>query len=238
MSTPTDAAEAEWEHRAAALEAAHQPLGLDLDDIYAEDSTTFDFTTDPAPLDGLDQIDRRLSTLRVAERRLADYDAVSAARLAELTLRIEQGRRRLVEKVGWLTRSLQVSHQAIIAEHPQRTRLDLPNGSLTSKAGGVEWVWPEPGTDDEAALCDWVRLNMPDAWVPPTVVEVPGRVGKNVVKAEAKDGAVHKVHKVTVPLHDDGAVVYGGTPVPGVKVKAKPREYTPLTAGIDERDAF
>jgi len=211
-------------------------LGYDLDDLYAEDAAALDFAAEPQPLDGLDAIDRRLATLRNAQRRLNAYDQVAASRRAELEQRIEDGRRGLLERVGYLTRSLQISHQAIVEQHPDRTRIDLPNGVLASKAGGVEWVWPKPDTEAEGELLAWVRDHVSSAYVPPTVAPVPARVAKLPLKGELKAAATRKVHGVTIPASDDGLVRVDGVVVPGVVVRAKSREFTPLPSGLDDSE--
>jgi len=210
-----------------------EPLGYDLDDLFAEDDAAIDFAAEPRPLDGLDQIDRRFATLARAERKLAEYDATANERRAELEHRIEQGRRTLVERVGYYTRSLQLSHQAIIDTDPTRTRITVPNGTLTSKAGGVEWVWPAPDTPEEGELVAWVREHCSSAYVAPSNVPVPARVAKLPLKGELKAAATTKRNGVTVPLSEDGTVRVDGVPVPGVRVVAKSRTFLPQTAGIE-----
>lgn len=236
MSRTDELAESEAERAAGWFDDQQQDLGYDLDDLFAEDDAALDFAAEPAPVEGLDAIDRRGATLRRAERRLADYDRLATDRRAELAARIEHGRRPLLEKVGYLRRSLELAHAAILADDPKRTRIDLPSVTLTSKAGGVEWVWPEPDTHAEGELLAWVRSSCPAAYVPPDNVPVPARVSKVPLKAALKDAATTKRHGMTVPANEEGEVIFAGEHVPGVWVRSKPRTFTPLTVGMDENE--
>lgn len=229
--------DAEIERTEGALEDQWQDsLGYDLDDLYAEDAAALDFAAEPQPLEGLDAIDRRLATLRNAQRQLAAFDQVAESRRAELEQRITEGRRTMLERVGYLTRSLQISHQAIVADDPKRTRIELPNGVLSSKAGGVEWEWPKPDSPEDAALLEWARVHLPSAYVPPTTAPVPARVAKLPLKGELKTAATTKRNGVTVPASEDGLVRVNGEVVPGLTVRAKSREFTPLPSGLDETE--
>lgn len=207
-------------------------LPADLDDLYAE--TELDFDSEPAPIDEA-SIDRRLATLRQARRALA-FHATQADRLrADLEERIAATGRPLAERVGWLERSLQITHQAIWEQDKRRTRIVTPNGVLASKAGGVEWVWPDEGTPEHEALTAWVKDHLPDAYNQPAA-PAP-RPDKNAVKAAVKPYAVTKTGwGESVPVSADGTVVTDQGPIPGLVVQAKPRTFNPEPIGIDGED--
>lgn len=209
-------------------------LGADLDDVFAEDDAALDFDTEPEPLTNAEQIDRRLATLRRAERRLAEYDAIAADRERELADRIARGRGPLVEKVGYWTRSLELTHQALLEADRSRTSVTLPNGKLTSKAGGVEWKWPD--NDHEAGeLLAWLAENAPALVVQPEPLIPPARPDKNAIKAAVKARTITRRDGSQVPADEQGRVITDdGEVIPGVHVVAKPRTFTPITAGMDE----
>lgn len=203
---------------------------MSLDDEFAEE---IDYDAEPAPLEGLDAINRRLATLRVRQQRLAEYDATSAAMVAELTDRIDRGRVPLVEAVGYLERSLQLAHQALFAADPTRTRIQMPNGVLASKAGGVEWVWPKDDSPEYHDLVAWAKANHRDVVAQPD--PPPPRIVKNALKAAVQATTLAKGRNGQEPLREDGSVVDAdGAVVPGVVVVAKPREFTPQPVGMDE----
>lgn len=199
----------------------------ELDDLFADDD--YDLTEPPAPILDADRIDRRLAAYHRAKAEAEAFEKLAEARRSDLEARIELQGRPLAEKVGWLQRSLELSHAGLFADDPKRTRITFTNGVLTSKAGGVEWDYPEPGTEAEDDLVAWVQTECPDAYVPP--VEPPARYDKNALKAAAKPKTLTKGRDGSqVPAHDDGSVVIGSEIVPGVTVKAKPRTFTPEVA--------
>lgn len=193
-----------------------------------EDDAAIDFATEPEPaLQDLDQIDRHGRRLARATAELNDFDRIAAAEHADMVDRQERNRRPLVEKVGWLTRTLELAHQAIIAEDPTRTRVTLPNVTLASKAGSVERVWPDPKTDPHghAALIDWLIANHPEMILP--VKPEPVNPDKNAIWAWVKANTVTKVYGDTVPAAEGAVVTPDGEVIPGVHVIARPRTYKP-----------
>ncbi len=195
-----------------------------------EDDAAIDFATEPEPLQDLDQIDRHGRRLARATAELADFDRIAAAELAEFTDRITRNRRPLLEKVGWLTRTLELAHQAIIAEDPTRTRIILPNVTLASKAGSVEWVWPDPVSDPDGyrMLMDWLQANQPGLIRAPKIPDA--EPDKNAIKAFAKPHTLTKIYGDTVPAAEGHVLADSAEIIPGVHVVARPRTYKPEVA--------
>lgn len=192
-----------------------------------EDDAAIDFATEPEPLQDLEQIDRHGRRLAKATAELADFDRIAAQELADIQARHDHNRRPLVEKVGWLTRALQLAHQAIIAEDPTRTRITLPNVTLASKAGGVEYVWPDPAKDPAGyqMLLDWLQAHHPAAIRAPKIPDA--EPDKNAIKAWVKAQTVTKRYGDTVPAAEGAVVTPDGEVIPGVHVIARPRTYKP-----------
>lgn len=192
-----------------------------------EDDVAIDFATEPEPLQDLDLIDRHGRRLARATAELADFDRIAAAELADVVDRQDRNRRPLVEKVGWLTRSLELAHQAIIAEDPTRTRIILPNVTLASKAGSVEWVWPDPKDDPTGyeMLMAWLQANQPALIRAPKIPDA--EPDKNAIKAFAKPHTVTKHYGDTIPAAEGHVLADGAEIIPGVHVVARPRTYKP-----------
>mgnify|MGYP003509798851 CR=1 FL=1 len=193
-----------------------------------EDDAAIDFATEPEPaLQDLDQIDRHGRRLARATAELADFDRIAAAEHADMVDRQERNRRPLVEKVGWLTRTLELAHQAIIAEDPTRTRVTLPNVTLASKAGTCEWVFADPKADPDGyrMMMDALQRMNPAVIRSPKIPEA--EPDKNAIKAWVKAQTVTKVYGDTVPAAEGAVVTPDGEVIPGVHVIARPRTYKP-----------
>lgn len=199
----------------------------DLDELLGEDIDALDFATEPEPLADDEALTRRGRALRRWTKRLTAMDAQHARERAELADEHQRSRQALVERVGWLERSLQVSARARWLADPAETTLDLGCGvKVRSRAGTVEWVAPDKGTPEYAATVAWLADHLPDAVREPATPE--REIDRNALKAACKTGTLAKHHGDTVPATEDGLVVTAdGEVVPGVRVVAKPRTFTP-----------
>lgn len=199
----------------------------DLDEILGEDTDALDFAAEPEPLADDEARTRRARALRHLTRRLAAVDAQQARERSELAAQHEEARRSLVERVGWLERSLQLTHRAIWLDDPQRTTVDLGCGvQLRSRAGTVEWVAPDEGTPEYDQTVAWLTEHLPGAVRTP---EPPApKIDRNALKAATKAATLAKRNGDTVPATEDGSVITAdGEVVPGVRVVAKERTFTP-----------
>lgn len=215
------------------MSAAEELAAMTLDDLLAEDAEALDFAAEPEPIDATDlhAIDRRLATLASFEGQLARFDRVGEQRQRELADRLARGRRQMVERIGWLTRSLQITHQAVLAADPKLTRVIVPSGVLTSGGDTVEWVWPDENTPEWDALVTWIEehepaaLNVPAAPAP--------RPDKNALKAICKDKTLTTKGRKQVPALEGRVQTEAGEFVPGVTVRLKPRTFDPKPSAID-----
>lgn len=187
-----------------------------------EDFDAIDWTEEPAPIPDADKLNARLGALGVAERRLADFKADAKRAQLRLEDQIRTQTDILQSRVDWLRQSLELSMAAMYAEDNRRTNVTLVNGSLVAEAGGVEWRWPDEGTDEYQRLLGWMVEHAPEAVVAPE--PPPPRFDKNVAKAALKSAAV--VGSPQKPRNPDGYVVLDGDEiVPELVVVEKPRKF-------------
>jgi hypothetical protein len=189
---------------------------------FDEDLDTPDPEDSPVSADDIDQADRWLRGLAAVRRRRSRFVEVADRRRAELNARVAEIVGPMDAQEERLERVLQQFHVAVLARSPASTTVKLPSGELTARAGGVEWV-----IEDEEALRSWLKDHMPVVLEPQ---EPPAaKLNRATLKERLKDGAVVDQKKGgQVPLIEDGTVVSpDGEAVPGLRIVAKPRTYTP-----------
>lgn len=194
---------------------------FDPEQALVEDLAAIDFDAEPEPLTDTYALNGRMRALARESRLLEQFDADAERFINEMHDQIARQRAPRAKRVQWLSDSLALSHAGIYAADDKATTVVLPAGDLSSKAGGVEWVW----ADDDALLL-WAAKHLPDA-----VDQKPApkpTVDKNAVKKALAAGALaDKPHPKApqAPRREDGAVVHDGQVVPGVRVVAKPRTF-------------
>lgn len=156
----------------------------------------------------------------LAEREIADAEAIAAAMRAEADEYVARVKRRNERSMAYFLGRLRLWHDGILAERPRALTVDLPGYQLKRRAGSVSTEVTDPD-----ALVDWLTERDDDA----TFLEYPA---PKVRKAALKDAFAHKVtaDPGTYPAVDEAT----GEVIPGVAfVRAVPSETLVPVAPID-----
>lgn len=204
-----------------------------LDELLGSDpdlDTEFDPTAPEPIID--ERINRLLAAKAHADHTVRRLEAQRDQQRAEFEARAAEVLRPAIERAGRIDRQLELAHRAIWLNDQRRTRLGFMNGTLTSKAGQVEWEY-----DDEAAALAWAEVNAPELVDHPDPPPAPpARLSKVALKALVKPATLRKGPDGSQePVTEDGTVLTpSGEVVPGVRVVKRERTFTPTVNALTD----
>jgi len=177
-----------------------------------------DYETEAIEVPDAFEANRAIGWLARERRKRAALREVAEAQIEQVQRWLEAAEAKHVRAIEYHTGQLAQYHAAVLAKNPKAKTIELPNGTLTSRAQQPVWEF-----DDEAFIA-WARDHAPEA------VRYPPAPDPEIDKAEAKNALTRRDGKGRAIAF--GVTEDGETP-PGVTVTSRDPKFEVSIHGDD-----